>query len=236
MQQTNWYTLLFAFGMSAVVALGLGGIKEAWKDKQAANEAYFNKQQILRSVMAVDKNTKVDDIFANQIKGMMVNSKGEVVSEDLTAALKVEVKKEKKKPVENRQLPVYKYTDSSGDTKYIFPTVGLGLWDAISSYFALESDKNTVAGVSFDHVGETPGLGAKIKDDAGFYTDFEGEKIFDKQGELVGVLVRKGNNDPNNNDKEDHTIDAIAGATITGDGVEAMIKEDMSFYLPFLKQ
>ena len=37
--------------------------------------------------------------------------------------------------------------------------------------------------------------------------------------------VAKGNADPKNEDKMDNEVDAIAGATITGDGVSAMIKE-----------
>jgi len=100
---------------------------------------------------------------------------------------------------------------------------------------ALKSDKNTIAGIAFDHLAETPGLGAKIKDDPTFYEDFKGEQIFNKEGSLVGVLVRKGNNDPLNTNKSDHTVDAISGATITGDGVEDMLQNELANYLSYLK-
>ena len=33
----------------------------------------------------------------------------------------------------------------------------------------------------------------------------------------------------------DNQVDAIAGATITGDGVTAMIKADLNLYTPFFK-
>jgi len=47
--------------------------------------------------------------------------------------------------------------------------------------------------------------------------------------------VSKTNNDPKDLDKEDHEVDAISGATITGDGVTDMIKERLQHYLPYLK-
>ena len=62
-----------------------------------------------------------------------------------------------------------------------------------------------------------------------------GEKVFDKQGNLVGINVSKTNNDPKDLDKDDHEVDAISGATITGDGVTNMIIERLTHYLPYLK-
>ena len=61
-------------------------------------------------------------------------------------------------------------------------------------------------------------------------------KVFDIQGNLIGINVSKTNNDPKDLDKNDHEVDAISGATITGDGVTAMIKERLTYYLPYLKQ
>ena len=112
---------------------------------------------------------------------------------------------------------------------------GKGLWDAIWGYIALEEDKNTIKGAVFDHKGETAGLGAEITQQW-FQSRFLGEKVFDPQGNLVGINVSKTNNDPKDLDKDDHEVDAISGATITGDGVTDMIKERLTHYLPYLKQ
>ena len=68
-----------------------------------------------------------------------------------------------------------------------------------------------------------------------FQNRFLGEKVFDKQGNLVGINVSKTNNDPKDLDKNDHEVDAISGATITGDGVTNMIIERLTHYLPYLK-
>jgi Na+-transporting NADH:ubiquinone oxidoreductase subunit C len=64
--------------------------------------------------------------------------------------------------------------------------------------------------------------------------DFEGESIME-DGRLVGIKVIKGNNDPANTDKEDNAVDALAGATITGNGVTSMISESLSLYKDYLE-
>lgn len=234
LQETNVYTLLFALFMSALVAGGLAYLKKAWGPLQKENELLFSKNQILGSVMEVTPDTDVDQIFKERVEGKLIDNNGKVTSEKVEEALNINLYKESKVKPEKRRFPVYTYKAEDGKIKYIVPTVGLGLWDQIKAYVALEEDKNTIAGIVFDHVAETPGLGAKIKDDAGFYTDFIGEKIFNKSGELVGVTVFKGNGDPANVNKDDHKIDAISGATITGDGVTDMLKNELTLYKPFL--
>ena len=65
--------------------------------------------------------------------------------------------------------------------------------------------------------------------------DFIGEHLLSKNGDFKGITVAKGNADPKNVDKTDNEVDAIAGATITGNGVSAMIKETLKAYRPFLE-
>ena len=91
-----------------------------------------------------------------------------------------------------------------------------------------------VQGAYFDHKGETPGLGANIKQRY-FMDDFIGEHLVSESGVFKGITVAKGNADPKNEDKTDNEVDAIAGATITGDGVTAMIKKDLKLYLPYFE-
>ena len=140
--------------------------------------------------------------------------------------------KELKKDYEDQHFPLY-VAEINSEKYYIIELRGTGLWDAIWGYISLKSDFNTVNGVSFDHKGETAGLGAEITKDW-FKESFKDEKIFNSDGELVGITVLKGNNDPNNIDKDDHEVDAISGSTITGDGVTDMIYERVSNYLPYL--
>jgi len=143
--------------------------------------------------------------------------------------LQIEVKKD----ANTQRFPLYVAAVDSV-TYYIVPLRGSGLWDAIWGYIALDEDRNTIKGAVFDHKGETAGLGAEITQQW-FMDRFVGEKIFDMSGDLVGIRVSKTNNDPNDIDKDDHEVDAISGATITGDGVSDMIIERLQHYLSYLK-
>ena len=64
--------------------------------------------------------------------------------------------------------------------------------------------------------------------------DFKGESILSGDN-FVGITVAKGNNDPINERKDDNKVDALAGATITGNGVTAMIKESVKLYQDYLE-
>ena len=131
-----------------------------------------------------------------------------------------------------RKLPLFVGKNAEGKTVYVAPIRGKGLWDAIWGYVAMDENM-VVQGAYFDHKGETPGLGANIKERF-FMDDFIGEHLLNN-GEFKGIAVSKSNADPTNKDKTDNEVDAIAGATITGDGVAAMIKNDLALYVPYFK-
>ena len=201
----------------------------------------IEKQQNILYAMGVNENDetsivfvskdKVADEFAKYIKKQLV-IEGENVSEDAKAYL-IDVKKQQTaaKEGKTRKLPLF-VGEKDGTTFYIAPIRGKGLWDAIWGYVAM--DKNMVVqGVFFDHKGETPGLGANIKQRY-FMDDFIGEDLMNN-GSFKGIAVSKSNNDPKNEDKNDNEVDAIAGATITGDGVAAMIKTELGLYVPYFK-
>ena len=129
------------------------------------------------------------------------------------------------------ELPLF-IGEKEGKKFYVIPMYGKGLWDDIWGYIALDSEM-VVQGVFFDHNGKTPGLGANINKRY-FMDDFSGESIMDGT-RYAGINVAKGNNDPLNNNKEDNEVDALAGATITGNGVAAMIKETVNLYKDYLQ-
>ena len=135
--------------------------------------------------------------------------------------------KERKVAVGDRVYPLYIY-ENDGQQFYIVSVYGKGLWDAIWGNIALKSDLNTIAGVSFDHKGETPGLGAEIKDNPAFGAEFKGKTLFDGT-DFVSVAVVKGKG------KGMHEVDGISGATVTSVGVSDMIDEGMQPYLPYLE-
>ena len=172
-------------------------------------------------------------MFNNYITDQLALRNDGTIDETVDAFSDIKLAIELKKDIETQRFPIY-VASVDAATYYIVPLRGSGLWDAIWGYIALGEDRNTIKGAVFDHKGETAGLGAEITQQW-FMNRFVGEKIFNSSGDLVGISVSKTNNDPNDTDKDDHEVDAISGATITGDGVSDMIIERLQHYLPYLK-
>lgn len=238
----NSYTVIFAIVMVVVVGAILAGLASGLKPMVKANERYEKQQNILYA-MGVNNNEGtsdvefiptgvVEDVFQKHIKKQYVIQGGEV-TENPEAYL-IDIKKESTKakdPNYERRLPLF-IGEKDGNEVYIVPVRGKGLWDAIWGFVAMDKDM-TVKGVYFDHKGETPGLGANIKERF-FMDDFSGEELLDGS-EFKGIKVAKGNNDPKNEIKDDYEVDAIAGSTITGDGVTAMLKKDVQMYKSYFE-
>lgn len=237
---SNIYTVVFAVVMVVVVGALLAFLAASLKPTIKENER-IEKQQNILYAMGVNQNDEsnvvfvstkdADKEFKKYIKKQIV-IEGDKITEDENAYL-IDVKKEKAKAKEGktRRLPLF-IGEKDGKTFYIAPIRGKGLWDAIWGYVAMDKDM-VVQGVFFDHKGETPGLGANIKQRF-FMDDFKGEPLL-KDGSFKGITVAKGNADPTNEDKTDYEVDAIAGATITGNGVSAMLKSDLKLYTPYFK-
>ncbi|WP_046757261.1 Na(+)-translocating NADH-quinone reductase subunit C [Kordia jejudonensis] len=237
----NSYTVIFAIGMVLVVGALLAYLASALKPMITENQR-LEKQQNILYAMGINNNDEgsatfvstdeAPELFEKYIKQQLVIENGEV-KEDNKAYL-IDVKKEqaRAKNGKTRRLPLF-VGEKDGKKFYIAPIRGKGLWDAIWGYVAMDENM-TVQGVYFDHKGETPGLGANIKQRY-FMDDFYGERLLTDAGVFKGITISKSNADPTNEDKNDYEIDAIAGATITGDGVTAMIKKDLKLYLPYFQ-
>jgi Na+-transporting NADH:ubiquinone oxidoreductase subunit C len=218
--------------MVLVVASALAFTASALKDLQNANVRKEKMQNILATIGVTTDRDQAETLYQKYItSAISLTEEGSVDTE--VNAFEINLNNELKKPVSEQRFPLYE-ADVDGKKYFIIPLRGAGLWNAIWGYIALEEDKNTIKGAVFDHVGETAGLGAEITQ-KWFQDRFLGEKVFDTNGTLVGINVSKTNNDPKDLDKEDHEVDAISGATITGDGVTAMIMERLTHYLPYLK-
>jgi len=237
----NSYTVLFATGMVIIVGALLAFMASSFKEKITENKR-IEKQQNILYAMGVNENdeTSVEFVsksivgqeFSKYIVKQYVVTGNEVV-EDANAYL-IDIKKEAAAAKDSnytRRLPLF-VGEKDNVTFYIVPVRGKGLWDAVWGYVAIDTQL-VIQGVYFDHAGETPGLGSNIKERF-FMDDFKGEHFMD--GDIFkGVAVAKGNADPKNNRKTDFAVDAIAGATITGDGISAMLKKDLQLYVPYLK-
>ena len=235
--EKNTYTLLFAVGLVVIVGTLLAAFDSSLKDKIRINKILEKQQNILYAI-GINENDgnsvnfiaadKAEQEFNKYIK-KQIYIQGDQVIEDDKAYL-IDVKKQKalaKDPSHKRKLPLF-IANKDGRNLYVAPIRGKGLWDAIWAYVSVDENM-IIRGIYFDHKAETPGLGANIKQRF-FMDDFIGESLLDIQGNFKGVTVSKTNLDPKNEDKYDNEVDAIAGSTITGDGVTSMIRSDLSLY------
>ncbi|ACO77677.1 Na(+)-translocating NADH-quinone reductase subunit C [Azotobacter vinelandii CA] len=103
----------------------------------------------------------------------------------------------------------------------ILPVRGYGLWSTLYGFMALKGDLNTVAGMGFYQHAETPGLGGEV-DNPKWKALWPGKTLFDEDGRLAVDIV-KGNVD-SQNPKAIHQVDGLAGATLTSNGVENLLR------------
>jgi Na+-transporting NADH:ubiquinone oxidoreductase subunit C len=237
-QQSNTYIITFSVILTVVLGLLLSGTSQVLGPMQREAIALDQKKQILGAVISGDEIAamtpeEVNSYYGSHIASTVVDVNGKEIT-DATAA-GVDVGKNYKKPVEERQFPVYIFHEE-GDVaavkSYVFPIYGAGLWDAIWGFLALDTDMNTVGGITLAHAGETPGLGARITE-PGVQGRFEGKEIFNESGELVAIQMQKGEGKDYSGNP--HQVDGMSGATITGNGLNNMLKNYLGYYKAYIE-
>ena len=231
-RDSNLYTFLFVGLLIVGIASILTYTARTLKPMQDENVRNEKMQNILSTVGVNVSREQAESNYKKFISQELSLKLDGSVNQSLNPFSDIDLVKELKKDYQNQHFPLY-VAEIESEKFYIVELRGFGLWDAIWGYISFESDFNTIKGASFDHKGETAGLGAEITQEW-FKKSFEKEKIFNDYGDFVGVTVLKGNNDAGNLDKNDHEVDAISGSTITGDGVTAMIYERIQNYIPFI--
>ena len=214
---SNTYIFIFSTVMVALVALLLSMAAMQLKPFQDKNIEVEKKQNILASLRIESTTKNAVDLYAKYITdSYVINNKGE--KQDGVVAFDVDLKTELEKAASQRLLPVFVGTLDDQSKAYSLPVRGKGLWGPIWGYVSVKPDMNTIYGVTYDHQGETPGLGAEIAT-KGFQEPFMGKTLFKDSTDFVSIQVEKGGakkDDP-------HAVDAISGGTITSKGLQAML-------------
>ena len=219
---SNTYTIVYASVMVIIVAFLLAFISSVLKPTQDANVENDTKGQILTSLNIDIKASgfNVADEFKN-VQDMLWNGtelvpyEGKFLSSYGSA-------------IKACELHVF-VAQAEGETKYVLPVTGRGLWGGLWGYIALNADKKTVYGTYFYHESETAGLGARIGE-RWFQEQFNGKPVFAGENtEAVALKVVKAGAS-----KAENEIDGVTGATLTSDGVSAMVQDGLSVYLSFI--
>ena len=195
---SNTYIIIYSTIMVVIVAFLLAFVSQTLKPMQDANVALDTEKQILNSL---------------NLRGLSDEEAHATYEKIVTF---------------DEAQNVYVCTLENGEVKYVLPLKGQGMWGGISCFLAIDSDKNTVYGAYFNHESETAGLGAEIKDNAGWQAKFQGKKIFaDGDDSKIALSVVKAVND-------ETTVDAVTGATVTSTAVSKMLQDQLTKYMDFL--
>lgn len=221
-------TLTFAAIICVSCSLLLSGTAAGLKKRQEENVKFDIKRNIVKAFGVDIKDATHESVakdFKDHITAIVVDPKtGDVIKgmkPDDISSDELEAK---------TKLPLYIWKDNGKITKYAFPISGHGLWSMLYGYLALNNDLQTIAGITFYKDGETPGLGAEIEKEW-FQSQFSGKKAYKKDGSPTKFKVTKPNMA-----KGPTEVDGISGATLTGNGVQALLRHDMGLYAPYFNK
>lgn len=224
-KESNAYTFTFSIILVAVVGAILASLSLGLKPMQDKNKAVKKKIDILSAIGVESDRSNAEEVYEKHItSSYVIAADGKVI--DSEVAFDVDVKKQirdKTIAPKDRVYPIFE-AQKDGNNIYVLPVVGKGLWGPIWGYVAIASDKETIVGVSYDHQGETPGLGAEINQSF-FQERFENAKISINGSFSPITVVKDGTGS-----KDAQKVDGITGGTITSKGVEEMVNRTMKVY------
>jgi len=238
-KDSNSYTIIFATIMVIVVGGILAFLSLSLKPMQEANGKIKKKMEILKALLTTEEFQSISRLnaeakYEEYIKAEIVlDEEGKVIQEGKDVSFDVDIKseyKDKNLAVSKRSYPMF-IAEKEGEKLYVIPIIGRGLWGPIWGNVCVSEDKRSIAGASFGHQGETPGLGAEISQ--GFFIDrwTKGdEKISDENGDFLPFEVVKNGSGP-----YPTKIDGISGGTITSKGVEEMVNRCLVPYTVYFK-
>ncbi|NQV30023.1 MAG: NADH:ubiquinone reductase (Na(+)-transporting) subunit C [Candidatus Marinimicrobia bacterium] len=226
---TKAYTLGFAAAVTMVCSVLLASAATLLKERQDQNIQLDITYNIL-SVLGLVENRDIAperllSLYTERVTTFVVDLDGKTVTgreaEDIDPKNDLGL------------LPIFASLQDGEISAYCIPTQGKALWSTVKGYIALEKDLNTVKGITFYSHGETPGLGGEIEKD--WFTDaFKGKSILNNEGELVSIQVIKGKMRGDEKEQQ-HKVDGISGATLTGNGLTTFIKSTLEKYEPYFK-
>jgi len=205
------HVIVFAAALGIVCATLLAAANYLLKDFQKRNE----QAERLRSILAVldvqlDARTPLEDLSARELVELARQKvrEGHVTYADRDGR--------------DKTLTYYAYDHPAAGRLRAVPFSGMGLWGPIEGLLCLKADQpergalKEIFRISFPKHEETPGLGGEIESDD-FREQFEDKSIVSDEGE-PGIRIIRGGEAQGVNE-----VDAISGATLTCQKVEAML-------------
>ena len=221
---------IFILSLTFVSSLLLSLFSEGLKERTIFNKQLDKKKNLLQTIginTSVMSNEQIIESFNENITEITLDINGnllpdidhnlfEINEDNITGELRYFIN-------DNEYLPAFL---SNSMNSFILPISGKGLWSSLYGYFAIDNKNySTVKGITFYQHGETPGLGAEITKDW-FKSSFIGKEIY-SDNNIKSIVVSKAGQA---NSDDLHEVNGISGATITGRGVEVLLKRDLLRY------
>lgn len=111
---------------------------------------------------------------------------------------------------------IYLLRDGDAVSLAILPVAGSGYNGRIQALLALRGDMRTLAGIAVTEQSETPGLGARIEEQA-WQQRFAGKQLFDDTGTIRFTVTR-------GTARTEYEVDGITGATRTSNAITQMVR------------
>jgi Na+-transporting NADH:ubiquinone oxidoreductase subunit C len=220
-------TLFVVIALSLVCSIIVSTAAVVLKPKQQEN-AVLDQQTKILEVAGIELTGKIKDLYKDNIEPRLVDfATGDFVDGD---AAEYDQRKAAKDPAQSIKLSaeddiakiirrantgtVYLVKDGAETSKVIIPVHGNGLWSMMYAFVAVETDGNTVSGITYYEQGETPGLGGEVENPT-WRAQFVGKKLFDENHKPAIKVVKGGA--PQGSE---HGVDGLSGATLTSVGVQ----------------
>lgn len=223
-------TLAMAFLVSAACALLVSGATVILRPVQAANRAAEEQARLEALIAGIPGMSDLLESSGGTLSTVVIDlARGaaatDVTPETLPAALEEPANWTGLTPAEDiaglgqrpNYVQIYLLRDAGGAISLaILPFTGAGYNGPISGILALEGDMNTVAGLAITDQTETPGLGARIEEEA-WLSQFPGTKLADASGEIRFAVARGSSGN-------EYEVDGITGATRTSSAMTRIIR------------
>lgn len=211
-------SILFALALGVLSSLFILIASVSLRPLQEENLLTDKKKNILKAAGLLSETRsysrdEIGAIYDGNIRTCYVDGTGHLFSEPASG---------------KTRLKIYFQVKDDEVVSYIIPIDTKGLWGRILGYLALERDGSTISGFTVYSHSETPGLGGEIER-SWFQKSFVGKKIINQAHRFVSVKIAKGKAP---SDQEDHYVDGISGATLTGQYLSSGLQEILRRYEP----
>ena len=191
-------------------AAGLAGAEERLSTKQI-NEKFAQIIPLVIDLKTGEPARDKNPLTYNMYNAAQSDKEGHALTDDPAGIKRIA-----------KEGLAYVVADGDQISRLVLPIQGYGLWSTMYGFTALsfKDQQPTLTGITFYQHAETPGLGARITEPE-WQEKWANIVPYDDNGNPHIDLVKVRSNEAKNQ------VDAIAGATLTSNGVEHM----MNFWL-----